>query len=265
MANLYFPQLSSGALAQFPIRKTRLARTIKNVLADGSMILLSDPNGGHLVWELVYTELSTSDVGALQALFAACSGPFRAFTFIDPTDNMLVSSSDLQSRAWSASSLIQMTPGSSDPDGGTAAVVLTNTGQANQEVSQSLAVPANYQYCFSLYAMSAEPAELILVRSGNSAQQSTVFPIGPAWSRVVSSGQLNDSGTSFTVAISLSAGQQAGIYGMQLEAQIAPSRYRATTQTSGVYSNAHWAMGQLPVAAEAPNLFSTSVSIETTI
>jgi hypothetical protein len=263
MANLYFPQLSSGALVQFPIRKTRLARTIKNVLPDGSMILLSDPYGGHLVWELAYTELSTLDVGALQALFRACSGPFHAFTFIDPTDNMLASSSDLQAAAWQASSLIQMTPELADPDGGTAAFTLTNTGQTNQEVSQLLRVPANYQYCFSLYAMSTEPADLVLIRSGESGQQSTAFPIGPTWSRIISSGRLNDQGTSFTAAISLTAGQQVGIYGMQLEAQIAPSRYRPTTQTSGVYKNAHWAMDQLTIAAEAPNLFSTSISLET--
>ncbi len=265
MDNLYFPQLMSGALAQFPIIKTRLARTIKNILPDGSMILSSDPSGEHLVWELAYTALSTDDTRALQALFGACAGPFHAFTFIDPTDNMLAFSSNLGTAPWQTSSAIQLSPGLLDPDGGTAGVTATNTGQAQQEISQSLAVPANYQYCFSLYAVSAQPGELVLIRRGTTTEESTTFAIGPSWNRIVASGQLNDPGTTFAVAISLSPGQQVGLYGIQLEAQAAPSRYRATTHNGGVYANAHWAIDQFTIVAEAPNLFSTSISIESAI
>jgi hypothetical protein len=90
-------------------------------------------------------------------------------------------------------------------------------------------------------------------------------PVNPGWSRVVSSGQLNDPGTTFTVGISVPAGQRVELYGVQLEAQISPSRYRPTTHTAGVYSNAHWGVDELTVVAGAPNLFSTSFSIETAI
>lgn len=265
MASLYFPQLATGALAQFPIRKTRLARTIKNVLQDGSMILFSDPTGGHLVWELGYSDLSTTDMAALQTLFAACSGSFRSFTFIDPTDNILTSSSDLRAPVWQPSSLIQIIPGAEDPVGGTAAFRLTNTAATNQEIGQSLPIPANYQYCFSLYAMSTEPAQLILIRRGSISEDSRTFAVGPTWNRIVSSGQLGDSEIGFSTVIGLAAGQQVQIYGIQLEAQLAPSRYRATSQTGGVYLNAHWATDQLVFSAAAPNLFSTSISIETAI
>ena len=103
MGNLYFPQLASGALAQYPIQKTRLARTIKNVLTDGSMVPLADPGGSRLVWQLSYTDLAASDAGLLQSFFDACAGPFYAFTFIDPTENMLSSSADLAASAWNAS------------------------------------------------------------------------------------------------------------------------------------------------------------------
>src|ERR1700761_8140534 len=105
MASLFYPQLTSGAVAQYPIRKIRSVRTIKNVLLDGSMILFSDPDGAQLLWELSYTGLSDVDVQALQAHFNSCVGPFHAFTFIDPTDNMLVSSSDLTAAPWVAASL----------------------------------------------------------------------------------------------------------------------------------------------------------------
>jgi hypothetical protein len=265
MAKLYFPQLASGAVAQYPIRKVRLARTIKNVLPDGTMILYPDSDAARLVWELSYTNLSNSDVEAIQTHFRNCIGPFHAFTFIDPTDNMLLSSSNLRAAAWQTSSLINVIPGAGDPDGGSSAFTVTNTGQADQVISQSLNVPASYRYCFSIYVNSEQASAITLSRSGNSAEERTTVPIRPGWSRVVSSGQLNDSGEVFTVAISLAAGQRVELYGVQLEAQISPSRYRPTTQIAGVFSNAHWGADELIVIAEAPNLFSTSFSIETAI
>ncbi len=238
---------------------------IKNVLPDGTLILAADPKGSHRIWQLVYTELATADVQGLEAHFSACAGMFRGFTFIDPTENMLVWSSDLRNAPWQRKSLIQLTPGLPDPDGDTAGFTATNTGQTSLQISQTLAVPANYQYCFSLYATSAQPAEIVLARSGLSTQESTSFTVGPAWSRIVSSGRLNDSGVTFTVGVGLAAGQQVGLYGMQLEAQVSPSRFRPTNNLGGVYANAHWGVDQLTIAAEAPNLYSTSFSIEAAI
>ncbi len=265
MPNLYYPQLASGAMAQYPIRKTRIARTIKNVLADGSMILFADPDGGLLTWQLSYTGLSANDMEALQQHFNACVGPLHAFTFIDPTDNMLMSSFDLTAAAWETSSLITIAANIADSEGGTGAFIATNMGQANQEISQTLPVPANYQYCFSVFVMSAQPSSIDLVRRGPSVEQTDHLSIGPTWTRIISSGQLNDSGTTFTIAISLAAGQQIELYGLQLEPQIAPSRYRPTTLAGGVYTNAHWAADQLVTTADGPNLFSTSFNIETAI
>jgi hypothetical protein len=227
------------------------------------MILYPDTQAARLLWELSYTSLSTAEVEAIQSHFSKCLGRFHAFTFIDPTDNMLLSSSDLSALAWQTSSLIQITPGASDPDGGSSAFTVTNTGQASQLISQTLNVPASYRYCFSLYVNSDMPSTITLVRSGSSADDRASVPVQPSWSRIVSSGRLNDSGGLFTVAISLAAGQRVKLYGPQLEAQVSPSRYRSTAQTGGVYSNAHWAIDELTIVAEAPMLFSSSFSIET--
>ena len=265
MANLFYPQLASGAVAQYPIRKIRTARTVKNVLPDGSMILYSDPYGARLVWELEYTNLSDADLQALQSHFSACVGCFHGFTFIDPTDNMLVSSSDLTAETWLKPGLIQISTGIADPSGGTGAFTLTNTGQSGQAITQTLSVPSGYQYCFSLFVASGNNSVATLLRQGSAAQQVSNVSAGPNWTRVVSSGQLNDSGVGLTVGISLAPGQQVQVYGPQLEAQIAPSRYRPTTQTGGVYSNAHWATERLNVTALAPSVYAMVVSIETAI
>lgn len=268
MGNLYFPQLTSGALAQYPIQKTRIVPTIKNVLLDGSMVLSSDLNfnsqASRLIWQLSYTDLDSVDIQALQMHFAACSGRFRSFTFIDPTDNMLVSSVDLTAANWQREA-IQLTLGASDPQGGTQGTVLTNVSQSTQQISQTLLVPSNYQYCWSAYIRSTQTGEVLLTRYGASASASTSMSIGPTWTRAISSGRLNDAGTNVTVGIVLAPGQQVTVYGLQLEAQVQPSRYRATGQTGGVYPSAHWATDELAVVAQAPNLFSTYFSIETNL
>jgi hypothetical protein len=229
------------------------------------MILYSDPDGGQLVWDLAYTNLADIDVQALQAHFNACVGPFHAFTFIDPTDNMLVSSSDLTSSPWMAGSLIQVAAGAADPAGGTSAFTVTNTGQANQAITQTLNVPSGYQYCFSVYAMAASLTAITLLRQGSAAQDESSLPLGTNWARIVSSGKLNDSGSTFTIGISLAPGQQVLLYGPQLEAQVVPSRYRPTAQVGGVYASAHWGVDQLSITADAPNVSSTAFSIETAL
>ena len=234
------------------------------MLPDGSMVLYSDPYGGRLIWELTYSDLSAVELQAIQEHFEACIGPFHAFTFIDPTDNMLVSSSDLTASVWQRVSTMELTSGVADPQGGSSAFAVTNAGQADQEISQTMIVPASYMYCFSLYASSAEPTNITLIRRATSIQ-STSVAIGPSWNRVISSGQLSDTDSNFTIAVSLPAGQRANLYGLQLEPQIAPSRYRPTAQVGGIYANAHWGVNELTVVAQRPNLFSTSFSIETAI
>ncbi len=263
MGNLYYPQLSSGALAQYPIRKTRLFRTIKNVLPDGSMFLARDPGYSRWLWDLSYSSLSTYDTQALQAHFSACNGPLHAFTFIDPTDNMLVWSSDLSNPAWRASTLIKVQAGAADPLGGASAFVITNTAETTQDIAQTLTIPASFNYCFSIYIAGASQPAATLIRRGSSVTQSQGVNIGQSWIRAVSAGQLNDSGAEFTIGLSLSAGQQVVVFGPQLEAQLAPSPYRPTAQVSGVHPNAHWATGQLSIAATAPDLYSTAFTIET--
>src|SRR3954452_6159365 len=114
MANLSFPQLASGALAQYPLRKTRSVRTVKNLLTDGNLLLYSDPYGSRLIWDLEYVELSDEDLASIQTHFANCAGPLRAFTFIDPTDNMFGFSSDLTSSVWALPSSVQLVAAQKD-------------------------------------------------------------------------------------------------------------------------------------------------------
>jgi hypothetical protein len=263
MGNLFFPQLSSGAIAQYPVKKTNVVRSVTNLLPDGSMILQADTPASKLVWEMNYSELEPADAIALQSHFQACRGPYYAFTFIDPTDNMFASSVDLTASVWSKDPQIQITAGASDPIAGTNAFVLTNEGSAVQKLSQQLTVPATYQYCFSLYAMSAQPSTVTVMCRGANATANSELAVSTIWNRIVSSGRLNDPGTELNVGVMLQPGQQITLYGLQLEAQIQPSRYRPTVTNGGVYANAHFVSATLSMTSNAPSLFSTRFAIQT--
>lgn len=265
MANLFFPQLSSGAMAQYPIRKRSRIRTVKNLLPDGSMFVAADPGASQIVWTLNYTSLPEIDMQALQNYFGACAGSLRGFTFLDPADNLLTFSADLTQTSWAVPAGITIASSVSDPFGGTGAVTLVNTTAAEQQITQTLAMPVSYQYCFSTYVLSTGVATCVLNRSSANANESNSYQVGPAWCRISSSGVLTDSGAGYTVGISLAPSQSLSIFGPQLEPQFEPSRYRATYSQSGLYPNAHWAISELSFTAQGPSLFSTSFSIETSV
>lgn len=228
------------------------------------MLLSVDSGYSHRLWTLSYIDLSLSDIQALQGHFAACSGPLRAFTFIDPTDNMLLWSSDLSQPVWqNPSATITVHGGAADPFGGSSAFTITNNGESAEGLTQTLSVPSNFNYCFSIYLANVQETSATLIRSGSSTTQTASGRVSQGWTRLVSAGRLNDSGTEFAVGLRLSPGQQLTAFGPQLEAQPAPSPYRSTAQSSGVYPDSHWAVEQLPIAATAPDLFSTTFTIET--
>jgi len=262
MANLFFPQLLTGALAQYPVEKRISTRSIRNILPDGSLVLLPDPDAANIAWKLAFQDLNPQEVAALTGLFSACQGRFRAFTFIDPTDNMLEQSANLLTSPWTWSPGLNITANAPDPMGGAAAFLLTNNAQVDAQLAQALSVPASYQYCFSLYVASSQAAPVRLSRSGPVTQEAEIVATSGQWARVTSSGVLPDGDLGLTVALSIPPGGQVTIFGPQLEAQIVPSRYRPTLSQSAIYPNAHWAVDALPVVAEAPNLYSTAFTIE---
>jgi hypothetical protein len=212
---------------------------------------------------LSYIDLTSVDQSALQSHFAACQGPLMPFIFIDPTDNMLSNSSDLSIGAWTADPLLSVTAGAADPLGGHTAFTLVNSAQVDQRLSQQILAPADFQYCFSVYASSASPTTLELGLTAISSRTQS-FAVVTNWKRVVSSGRLPDSQSSFTAEIIVPSAQTVVIWGPQLEPQVSPSRYRATAAAGGVYQNAHLLGNGLTFESSAPGLFSTVISIETT-
>ncbi len=150
-----YPQLTSGTLSQFPLKKRLQQRTVINNLADGSTVKLADANGGSTGWQLQYAGLTDAEAGSLQQFFESCEGSLNGFTFVDPAGNLLAWSEDLTNSVWQPGPLLAVTGGVADPLGGTQGFNLANSGAAAQGVSQTLNAPGGYVYTLSVYVQAS--------------------------------------------------------------------------------------------------------------
>jgi hypothetical protein len=243
MGNLFFPQLSTGALVQYPVKRIKSVHTAGYLAEDGTKIMYFDPNGSALTWQLTYSGLTQDEVSAVENLFEACCGQCRSFTFLDPLGNLL-------GPEWH-----------SDPGVHVSGAAFTNASQSPARVSQTLLIPAAYTYSFSLPGNPAADAgaTITLFRSGPTVNNQIVLPLQQRL--LVSSGALADPGTSLTVGVVLQPGQSIDLSQAQLEGQPAPSAFRPAQ--GGIYSNAYWAIDDLTFVADGPNSFSTKLSITT--
>ena len=78
MANLYFPQLSTGALVQYPVKRIKSVQTVSTQAEDGSVLTYFDPKGSVLTWQLEYTGITQAEVNQTSSVVRCLRGPFSS-------------------------------------------------------------------------------------------------------------------------------------------------------------------------------------------
>jgi hypothetical protein len=250
MGMLVYPQLATGALTQFPVRKRLQMRTVTNLAADGSAVKLADPAGEMTEWRLEYAGLTDAEAAALEEFFEAAEGTLNGFTFVDPVGNLLTYSEELDNAAWSADPMLTVSAG--DPG----AWHLANMGEAAQGITQTLPLPGGYVYCLSVYLKAAQTTAVSLVAGAGSRG----VGVGNAWQRFQYTATVDASAQTTTFGLQLPAGAAVDAQGFQVEAQPGASVYKATT-TSGVYENARLADDRLAITATGVNHHAATVNI----
>ncbi len=254
---IYFPQLSTGATGQFPITRQRDARTVMNQSIQSYEVKLADPGAATTQWHLAFEEMNDQELAALAALFQAAEGSLTSFTFLDPTDNLLAWSEQLNQPVWQTNSLLTVTGGAADPFGGTAAYQLSNASGATIGIQQSIDAPASLDYCFSLYARSDQSTRVWLFRG----LQTDAHAIASQWTRVASAGQTEDTADSIAFGVTLDPGSTVTVFGMQAEAQTAASPYKKTAEIGGVYPNTRFRDDTLTITTMGPGRHSCELDI----
>jgi hypothetical protein len=253
---LVYPQLRSGALAQFPLQRRHHFRTLANTAADGTAVKLADPGAENLEWQLNYTSLSDAELALLLQFFAAAEGALNTFTFVDPTANLLAWSGDLSNAVWNLAPLLSCIGSITDPTGGANAWSVTNSGSAVQDLSQMLTAPGGYSYCFSLYARSSVPGPITLIIGGNRCTKT----VASTWQRFWCAGAVDADASSVTFGIEIGPSATVDVYGLQAEPQDFPSLYKPST-TGGCYENARLRDDTLSFTTTDVNHHSATVHI----
>jgi len=246
---LIYPQAPNGSVCQFPFEKQLQYRTIVNSAEDGSRIVLEDPNASAIRWTLKYSGLTDTELATFQSFFESMSGRLNTFTFIDPSGNLLAWSEDFGQTAWQKPTLLQCQTSIADPLGTQRATSVANSGSGDLALAQSVSVPGSYLCCFSFFVQSASPAAITLTRGSISK----TVAISSSWNRVFLSTTTPDGSDTSTFGITISAGQQIDLFGVQVEAQAIPSTYVQTLDRSGVYPATRFDSDSLSSTADAPN------------
>jgi hypothetical protein len=251
-----FPQMGTGALSQFPVRKQRRLRTVKNTSLDGRSIKLADAPGEVTEWQLNYANLTDDEVAAIEQFFAAVEGTLNEFTFVDPTDNLIAESDHLDNVVWQVAPLLLIVSGIADPTGGTNGWHLANSGGAAQAINQTLSAPSGYLYCFSAYVRSQSTTTLTML----AGSQRFSSGITSEWTRIELAARGDVSGTSISFGLELPAGESVDVYGMQVEPQASASLYKPSRK-GGVYEGARLSEDLLTITTTGVNCHSCTVNI----
>lgn len=260
----YFPQLSTGAMSQYPVVRAHHTRTIVNHSLDENTVKLGDPEGKSIQWELRLSGLTDAEWDAIATLFHSCEGSLYTFTFLDPADNLLCWSEDLSENEWQKDPLIALVDEVPDPFGSNRATRISNTSQTTQGISQSLEVPADLRYCLSLYARSSQPRHVALKRFSASGSETDTVEVSYQWRRFASSGNLGVSESPISFGFKIEAGATIEVFGLQVEAQPGASDYKKTEAHGGVHADARFLEDSLTVTTEGPDQHSSVIRITST-
>jgi hypothetical protein len=253
---MWFPQMGSGSIAQFPVRRTRKWRSITNEMESGELIQLPDTAAGEIDWQLSMQDLSDAESAALSSLFTATHGAFGSFLFIDPLANLLGWSEDLSRPDWQRG-LLQVSTGAADPLGTERASTIHNPAAGAQSLQQTIGMPGDYVGCFSVWMRSNGAVTVNLARDARSI----ACAVGPVWKRFPVNGAGTGGAAQSTFSLSLATGQSIDVWGFQAEAQPNPSQYKQSGSALGIYEETYFADDELTLVSTGVGLSSCEVSL----
>ena len=263
MVMSFFPQLSTGAISQFPLHRRQAFRTVFNILSDGREVKYFDSFGSILTFTFPFDGLSDSEMQTIESFFTQKEGKRVSFGLLDPGLNLLRWSEDFGRSAWTVGPHLAMTTGQDDPWGTQRATCMSNSSIGTQGIVQVLTAPGHYVYSMSVWLRSDFPSNITLfAASGGYTQTHTVSP-QPTWRRYHCSIKIPSELTSIGFGLEIPAGTTVCVVGAQVDAQPAPSAYRRSTGRHGVHPNVRFAIDSLTRRTNGPNDHSTTVLFST--
>ena len=247
-----FPQLSTGATAQFPFERELRFRTLVQASLDGVELRTTEDEFEERRWQLTFEDLTGAEWQQLQTFFEEAEGRLGEFVFLDPGGNLLRWTDRLDDPAWETSG-VSLSAGGDDPLDDTTAWLVSGSGA----LTQRIAAPASLVYVASVWAREASPGAAL--RFGAVGGLSKIeFSQHSDWRRY----QLPVAGGGGDeIEFRLEPAGSVQIFGPQVEAQRTASSYKPSGSQGGVYPHARFDQDSLADASEGPGRHSTIVRI----
>ncbi len=250
---LVFPQLQSGAVAQWPF-STRTRFAVPWVAAgNGTRWRLFQPGAGERQWRLRFTGLSEEEAAGLRSFYAACGGPLRPFLFVDPTANLLRESEDLTASIWNRSAGLTLTAVAGEP--GRYKVWRFSAADTDGQTTQHVGIAEGFRVCISLAARSEAGTGIELLAGAAAAPHATASE----WRTFSLNASCGEGGLAAGVRIP--AGGVVEVKALQICAQPTAGAYVPSGVNAGIYPNAHFATEELALECLAPGLYEAEVVI----
>lgn len=256
---LFFPQLSTGTAAQYPLRKIRAERIVTNRSLDRRDVKYRDATAAELTWSLTYRGLSDSELSKLEELFRECQGQLKTFVFLDPAANLLRWSEEFDRSVWAKQGGLTLAGSQPDPWESSRATQIINGSPVPQALEQSIVADASFQFTFSCWVKGVAGQSLQLAIASN--RQS--FLLDGTWQRLSFSAKGNASGDQVVFGLTFPPSSTTHLVAAQAEAQPAPGPYLITTSVSGVYDQARFAQDAFQRTTYGTNDHATMLRVRT--
>lgn len=257
-----FPELASGAAAQFPWRRMIRYRSVRNRLPGGDEIDFGDVPYERRSWELPLGDLEDVEWQVVRDFFAETGGRRLPFTFVEPGSNLLAWSDSLGEGVWVKSGGLQVSGGVLDPKGGTAATTLS--AGSTWTLSQTLLAPASRAFVASAWLKCSATGVALGMSDGAGQSKQVAVAADDIWRLYELPWRLTSAADQVVVDVAGPGGTSVTVYGLQVEPQIRRSSYKRTTEQSGIFANAYFDQDSLIESLTAPNQNSGTLRIQWT-
>jgi Conserved hypothetical protein 2217 (DUF2460) len=103
-----FPNLKTGAVAQYPANRSIAFQNEALRFVDGTRQLYRDSAGPLHRWEIHLDRLDEGEVAAIEEFFLAAQGRFEDFAFADPWDQQVYPHCSLEADGLEVSAMLEM-------------------------------------------------------------------------------------------------------------------------------------------------------------
>lgn len=260
----FFPHLSNGLIAQFPLARSRRFRTLLNETAQYRSVRSPDTAAHRTRWELSFHGLTDLERKAVEDLALASGGMLRTFTFLDPYDNLLPQSEYYLANIWQKDAGLVVTPGQTDPNGAQRASLISNPTNIGRRLYQLLPIPCSAHFVSSVYVRANTPATISLLIGPPSELHLQDFDALAEWTRRDIHHIPSGSQELLLIGIQLPANTEIVIFGCQLEVTLVPTDYKVTSDHGGVHEGCRLASDRLQWTTSGINNHSITLSVVTT-